>query len=71
MLSLRLSKEDELLIREYARINGQSVSELIRTAVLGKIEEEYDLEVIREYERAKEERRAIFYDHDEVWGDME
>ena len=71
MLSLRLSKEDELLIREYARINGQSVSELIRTAVLGKIEEEYDLEIIREYERAKEERRVIFYDHDEVWGDTE
>ena len=71
MLSLRLNPEDELLIREYARFNGMSVSEFLRTAALARIEDEYDLNIIREYEKAKSERTVIYYDHDEVWGDIE
>ena len=56
MLSLRLNKEDELLIREYARFNRMSVSEFLRTAALARIEDEYDLNIIRGYEKARSER---------------
>ena len=52
-ISVRLSEEDTELIKAYATLNNVSVSELIRNAVLEKIEDEYDLEsykkAIKEY----------------------
>jgi len=52
-ISVRLNEKDTELIKAYAKINNISLSDLIRTAVLEKIEDEYDLEcynkVIREF----------------------
>ena len=42
-ISLRLSEEDAKLIKDYAKINNISVSDLIRQAVIEKIEDEIDL----------------------------
>ena len=46
-ISLRLSDEDTKLIKDYARMNNMSVSDLIRQAVIEKIEDEIDLEAYR------------------------
>lgn len=43
-ISVRLNDEDTKLIKAYADINNISISDLIRNAVLEKIEDEYDLE---------------------------
>ena len=51
-ISVRLNDEDEKLIRNYAELNNISISDLIRTAVLEKIENEYDREV---YKKARKE----------------
>lgn len=51
-ISVRLSDKDMELIKTYAEINNISLSDLIRNAVLEKIEDEYDLEC---YQRAIEE----------------
>ncbi len=52
-ISVRLNEKDTELIKAYAKINNISLSDLIRTAVLEKIEDEYDLEcynkAIREF----------------------
>jgi uncharacterized protein (DUF1778 family) len=42
-ISLRLNDEDSMLIKKYAELNNISVSELVRKAVLERIEDEYDL----------------------------
>lgn len=67
--SLRLNDEESKLIKKYAEINGISVSELIRQAVIGRIEEEYDLKA---YEKAIAEYRAnpVTYSLDEVEKDL-
>ena len=44
-ISLRLSDEDADLIKRYSELHNISVSELVRQAVLEKIEDEYDLKV--------------------------
>lgn len=44
-ISLRLNKEDELLIKKYAELNKLSVSDFIMQAVMDRIETEYDLEM--------------------------
>ena len=53
-ISVRLSDKDTELIKTYAEINNISLSDLIRNAVLEKIEDEYDLEC---YNKAIEEYR--------------
>ena len=54
-ISVRLSDKDTELIRTYAEMNNISLSDLVRNAILEKIEDEYDLEcykkAIAEYEK--------------------
>ena len=51
-ISVRLNEEDTKLIKAYAEMHNISLSDLIRTALLEKIEDEYDLTC---YEKAVEE----------------
>lgn len=64
-ISVRLSDKDTELIKAYAEINNISLSDLIRNAVLEKIEDEYDLKcyekAIREYKK-----NPVTYSHEEV-----
>lgn len=54
-ISVRLSDKDTELIKKYADINNISLSDLIRNAVIEKIEDEYDLkcyyEAMEEYKK--------------------
>ncbi len=54
MLSIRCTKEDEKMIKRYAASKNKSVSEFLREVAIEKIQEEYDLEVIRDYLENKE-----------------
>ena len=51
-ISVRLNEEDTKLIKTYADMNNISLSDLIRNAVIEKIENEYDLAC---YKKAMEE----------------
>ena len=51
-ISVRLNNEETELIKAYAELNNISLSDLIRNAVLEKIEEEFDLET---YKKAMKE----------------
>lgn len=64
-VSLRLNQEDTELFKKYAAINNLSMSDMIRNAVLEKIEDEYDLEC---YEKAITEYRnnPVTYSLDEI-----
>ncbi len=64
-ISLRLNDQDAQLIKNYAQLNGLSVSELIRESVLERIENEYDL---RAYDLAMSEfeEDLITYSLDQV-----
>ena len=64
-ISLRLTDAETALIKKYADLNGISLSDLFRSAVLDRIEDEYDLAA---YNEAMEEYRKspISYSHAEV-----
>ena len=64
-ISLRLSDEDTLLIKNYAALHNISLSDLFRQAVMEKIEDEYDLAA---YNKAMEEYKkdSKTYTLDEV-----
>ena len=64
-ISVRLNDKDTKLIQAYADMNNISLSDLVRNAVLEKIEDEYDLEC---YKKAMEEykKNPKTYTHEEV-----
>lgn len=66
-ISLRLSEPDMELIKAYAKLHGITVSEFARRSMLEKIEDEFDLEAIREYENDKNNNTLKTYSHDKAW----
>ena len=42
-ISLRLNEADTKLFKSYAKMNGMTISELVRSSVIERIEDEYDL----------------------------
>lgn len=64
-ISVRLNDRDAELIKKYAELLGISVSEMVRQAVMEKIEDEFDLQC---YYKAMEEYKnnPVTYTHEEI-----
>ena len=65
VISVRLKAEEEALIRSFAKMHGISVSELIRKSVMARIEEAYDLKILRKA-LEEHEKDPVTYSHEEV-----
>ena len=59
VISIRFNSEEENVIKNYAKSKGFSISQLIKETLMEKIEEESDLEVCKEYLKAKEEGTLV------------
>lgn len=66
-VTVRLNEKEKQLLQEYAKTGGITVSELIRTSMLEKIEDEYDLKA---YEQAILEDDGTRYSHEEVMKEL-
>lgn len=47
-VSIRMSDEELEIIKKYAELTGNTVSDVMRKAILEKIEEEFDIKVFEE-----------------------
>lgn len=56
-ISVRITERDNKLIKEYAEMHNISVSDLIRNAVIEKIEDEIDIEI---FDNALREMKASY-----------
>ncbi|WP_288766854.1 type II toxin-antitoxin system RelB family antitoxin [uncultured Varibaculum sp.] len=70
VISLRVPEEELARYKDYARIQNQSLSAVIRTTMMERIEEEYDLKVIENYETQKAAGEVELYSHDDVWAEL-
>nr|WP_314656722.1 DUF6290 family protein [uncultured Fusobacterium sp.] len=65
-LSIRLNDEEKKIINAYAKFNNKTITQVVKEAILEKIENEFDLnelnKAIEEYEK-----NPISYSSDEVW----
>ena len=56
-ISIRFSEEETRVIKTYAKLNGTTVSDVIRRAIMEKIENEFELhlyeQAYKEYEKTK------------------
>lgn len=64
--SIRLTKEEEELVRSYCKLHGISISEAFKSALLEKIEDEYDIKLAEEAKESLEkDPDQKFYTHEE------
>lgn len=69
-ISLRVPDEELRILKSYAKINNCSLSEIIRVTMLERIEEEYDLRVLSEYENEKETGQSKTKPINELWKEL-
>lgn len=69
-ISLRVPDRELSIFKDYAKINNTSLSEIIRRAMIERIETEYDMSIFEEYEKDKATGDIKTYSHDEAWKEL-
>lgn len=65
-ITVRLNAKEEKIFNEYAKLNGVPLSTLLKRTLEEKMEDELDMEIIKEYEEGIKNNTNEFYTHDEI-----
>lgn len=65
-VTVRLNKEEEKIFNEYAKLHGIPLSTLFKKTLEEKMEDELDMQAIKEYEKNLENGHTETFTHDEV-----
>ena len=65
-ISLRVTDEEKSWMESYAKLLGVNLSDAIKKVFFEKLEDEYDLKVIREHEKEKAKGNVEYYSLAEV-----
>jgi len=65
-VSLRVSEQEKTAMESYANLHGVTISDAIKAVFFEKLEDEYDLKVIREHEKEKAKGNITYHSHEEV-----
>jgi len=65
-VSVRMNKEEQSVFTEYAKLTGVPLSTLLKKALEEKIEHDFDLKSILEYEKSIADNTLKTYTHSEV-----
>lgn len=71
VISLRVPENELKVFKSYAKHNNKSLSEIIRIAMLERIEDEYDLKVFEEYEAEKRSGTLKTRPISELWKELD
>jgi len=65
-VSLRVTEEERNAMEGYAKVQGVNLSEAVKKAFFRMLEDEYDLQAIREHREKKARGEVKFYSLEEV-----
>lgn len=65
-VTIRLNKEEAKVFSGYAKLYGMPLSTLFKKTLEEKIEDEIDMEVLREYEEKVQDGCVKMYTHSDV-----
>ena len=68
--SIRLTEEERTMAETYAKLHGISLAEAFKKALFERIEDEYDLRVVEEYEKDKADGTLKTKPVEELWKDL-
>lgn len=67
IISVRLNEDEKNLLMKMVSVYGHGMSSLLKKLAFEKIEDEYDLQLIREYESDKHSEDYKTYSAEEAW----
>lgn len=70
VISVRVSDAEQELLNKASSVYGCGVSSLMKRLVFEKLEDEYDLQMIKEYEHKKEEGTLKTRPASELWAEL-
>jgi len=65
-VTMRFTDDEKSTIETYAKFIGLNITEAIKNIIFEKLEDEYDLKTIKEYEKEKEAGNITYYSIDEA-----
>lgn len=65
-VSLRVTDEEKNWMENYAQVLGVNLSDAIKNTFFEKLEDDYDLKIVREHEERKAKGLVKYYSHEEV-----
>ncbi|NLK67550.1 MAG: CopG family transcriptional regulator [Clostridiaceae bacterium] len=69
-ISLRVTDKEKKTMENYADFHGITLSDAIKNVFFQKLEDEYDLQTIAEFENAEEQGDVEYKTFDEVISDL-
>ena len=60
-VSMRVTEQEKKWMESYAKIHGVKLSDALKEAFFAKLEDEYDIEVIKEFEMNKTENKITYF----------
>ncbi|XVH00112.1 type II toxin-antitoxin system RelB family antitoxin (plasmid) [Eubacteriales bacterium KG127] len=70
IVSLRLNENEKNMLERVSAMYGCGLSSMIKKIVFERLEDEYDLKVIQEYEKSKEDGTLELMDSNDVWKEL-
>ena len=65
-VSLRVTNSEKAIMESYAKVQGVSLSDAIKNVFFQQLEDEFDLQTIREYNEKKAKGEVTLYTHEEI-----
>ncbi|SDY61675.1 hypothetical protein SAMN05660462_00466 [Proteiniborus ethanoligenes] len=65
-ITVRLNEEEAKIFNEYAKLHGVPLSTLFKKTLEEKMEDELDMQIIKEYEKSLENGYTETFTHEEV-----
>ncbi|WP_127062012.1 type II toxin-antitoxin system RelB family antitoxin [Veillonella sp. 3627] len=62
VISVRFNEAEDKIIRQYIESKGENISQYIKTMLLERIEDEYDVSIVNEYLQEKDSMEFLTFE---------
>lgn len=70
IISLRVNQEEKRILEEFSKLYNCGVSSMIKKILFEKLEEEYDLKIVKEFEEKEKNNETEFFDYEYVMKEL-
>ena len=65
-VTMRVTEEEKNWMENYAHVLGVNLSDAIKNAFFEKLEDDYDIKIVKDHEERKAKGLVKYYSHEEV-----
>lgn len=69
-INIRFNENEINALNNIADTHGVGLSTVIKTLALEKLSDDYDINVIKEYEESKKNKKIELVNHDDAWKEI-